>query len=196
MNATPRARLFVAVDVPSDVLEFVEAASKPLESSIEGARWTRRTGRHITIKFLGYTEADLLTELVDALASCSGHSPGPIRVSGLGAFPSAKRARVVWAGIDDPAALLPRLAADLDRALQTVGFEPEARAFSPHLTLARLREPCSVERDLASVHDLESRAFEVGSFCLYRSHLHPKGATYERLREFPLARPSDIQASC
>lgn len=189
MSNAPRLRLFVAVDVPVDVLELVERVAKPLQSSIEGARWTARAGRHITVKFLGYTDAGLLDELKRALAGCSGHAPTPIRLAGLGAFPSAKRARVVWAGIDDLEGLLAGLAAGVSRALEPLGFEPEKRSFSPHLTLARLRAPGSVEAALAAAPTLASRPFEAGSFALYRSLLHPRGARYQRLCEFRLDGP-------
>lgn len=186
MSLPAKLRLFVAVDVPGDVLEHLDAITEPLKPMIEGARWTTPAGRHVTLKFLGWTPQELFDDLVQTIARCADHAPAPIRVSGLGAFPTTRRARVVWAGIDDPSELLSRMVDDLERALQPLGFEAEARSFSPHLTLARLKVPRPIDRALSSAPDLDSRAFQVSSLSLYRTHLHPKGASYERLREFRL----------
>ena len=87
---------------------------------------------------------------------------------------------MIWAGIEDEAELLARIAAGLDEALAPLGFAPEKRAFTPHLTLARLKSPGDARPFLDEV-SFSSHAWPVSEFHLYRSHLSPKGARYEIL---------------
>jgi 2'-5' RNA ligase len=109
--------------------------------------------------------------------------PVPTRLAGLGAFPNARRARVLWAGLDDADGRLVRLASSLDEALRRE-FAPEKRAFTPHLTLARF-EPPSVLGDLDPAIQL-GEPFVVERIVLYRSHLRRPAPRYESLGQFPL----------
>jgi 2'-5' RNA ligase len=103
----------------------------------------------------------------------------------VGAFPSARRARVVWAGVEGRHDELASLARSVDRSLE-FGFPREERPFAPHLTLARLKEQARLPDELAAL-DVTSRPFRVGSVRLYRSHLGKPHATYELLRELRLS---------
>ena len=184
-----RLRLFVAADLPPDLLHALHDSTKSLRSKPEvaSARWTAPANQHVTLKFLGWVDAGAVDRIAAALATVvSAHEPATITVTGLGAFPSGRRARVLWAGLDDPAGLLAALASHLDRALAPLGFEPETRAFTPHLTLARFKPPASVAGVLSEVPKLPEPSFEVAHLALYRSHLHPKGARYEVLRSLTL----------
>jgi 2'-5' RNA ligase len=107
----------------------------------------------------------------------------------LGAFPSEKRARVLWAGIRDEAGLTEGLASDLDQAFEPLGFATEARSYTSHLTLARLKVPRKLP-DLPPISARTSEPFEVRDIVLFRSRLSPKGARYDVLERFALqARP-------
>ena len=182
-----RLRLFVDVRVPLEVLEELDAVIAPYKEALQGARWTPIDNQHVTLKFLGSVMSDRHGAIDAACrAVVEGVGPSEITVRGLGAFPSPRRARVVWAGITDPDGLLTRLAARLDEHLAPLGFEAEARAFKPHLTLARLKTPISAS-ELVDRVAFQSRAFVVSELHLYRSHLSPRGARYEVLETFVLS---------
>lgn len=185
-------RLFVATDVPDAVKGALAAATARFRDRVPGARWTRSEGWHVTLKFLGSTWPRLVDEVREAVGSTAEASEAfHSELTLLGVFPSARRARVVWAGLADPEGRFSRLAAALDERLAD-HFVPEQRAFTPHLTLARLNPP----RDLGefapdlSGYPVGSKPFPVDRLVLYRSHLSPKGATYEPLLAIPLGPPA------
>ncbi len=184
-----RLRLFVAVDLPPDLLEALDESLAALRSrpEVASARWTVPANQHVTLKFLGWVDAGMLDPIAETLAAvASSHEPATVTVEGLGAFPSERRARVLWAGLDDPAGLLAALASDLDPALAPLGFQPETRAFTPHLTLARFKSPASLAGRLSEATRVANPSFEVDHLALYRSQLHPRGARYEILRSLSL----------
>ena len=184
-----RLRLFVAADPPPDLLEALDESIAPLRSRPElvSARWTVPANQHVTLKFLGWVEVGTVEPIVASLAAvASSHEAATITLTGLGAFPSERRARVLWAGLEDPAGLLAALASDLDASMGSLGFESETRAFTPHLTLARFKPPASVAGVPSEVPGVAEPSFEVDRLHLYRSHLHPKGARYEILRSLEL----------
>ena len=190
MTSPPqRLRLFVAAPVPVSHLARVHEVTAGLRARWPRARWMEVANQHLTLKFLGSTALDLLDEVRAVLAGASRrHEPATVRLSGLGVFPSPRRARVLWVGIDDPRDLLGSLARDLPAAFEPLGYEPEKRPFRAHLTLARFRDPVPMGDDLADL-DLDDLApFAIDQVALFRSHLHPKGARYEVLQSFPLGR--------
>ena len=107
----------------------------------------------------------------------------------MGFFPNARSPRVFWCGIDAPG--LAELAADTDRATAALGIPTENRAFSAHLTLARIKERLDLEplqKAITALPSLEFGACEARSFFLYRSQLRRGGSVYTKLAEFPLAK--------
>ncbi len=187
--SSERLRLFVAADLPPDLLEALDESLAALRSrpEVESARWTVPANQHVTLKFLSWVEAEAVERIATTLATiAASHKPATITLTQLGVFPSERRARVLWAGLDDPAGLLTALASDLDRVLAPLGFEPESRAFTPHLTLARFKPPASISGVLSELPRLAEPFFEVNHLALYRSHLHPRGARYEILRSLTL----------
>ena len=190
-TARPEAaplRLFLSVEAPEEVLRDLDARVAPLRPLLPGARWTRPEGWHVTLKFLGATWPRLLDE-VRAAAKAAARAAPPLEswLTEVGAFPSAGRARVLWVGLSDPDGRLTGLASDLDERLRP-WFTPERRAFTAHLTLARLDPPRDVRVEAPDLLALrpDGRAFVIDRLVLYRSHLSPRGATYEALGEFPL----------
>ena len=187
-----RLRLFAAVPIPHPQLEALERTLAPLRARLPEARWIPSANQHVTLKFLGWVDESLVPAVGEAVAGVAArHAPGPVAIRGLGAFPSERRARVVWAGLDDPRGLLGGLARDLDAAVVPLGFEPENREFRPHLTLARLRRPGTVAALTSVQVDMEIDAFLVKQMVVYRSHLSPKGARYEAMGTFPLSNRSN-----
>jgi RNA 2',3'-cyclic 3'-phosphodiesterase len=192
-----KIRLFIAVRVPDSQLALVKKSSGALRTAVDDARWTPPENQHLTLKFLGSTPEEALEPIgtaIDAVAQRVG--PDKISLSGLGAFPSRRRARVLWAGVDDPSDLLSRLAGGLDEALKPYGFEPEKRKFTPHLTLARLRTPADVSEALgAGPDDPGFSAFLVDSIDLFSSKLSRYGARYEVVNTFLLRGPIQKEGS-
>lgn len=175
-----KLRLFTAVRVPREQLEWLDHAVEGVKR-LPGARWTAVDNQHVTLNFLGWVEARLLADVTAAVdAVAREHAPAPVSLAALGAFPRPRRARVLWAGIDDPQALLPALAGDLGDALRAVGYEPEDRGYTPHLTLARFKTPGPVE--LPDLPDPPG-PFIVDRLTLFRSSLSPSGARYEVMHE-------------
>ena len=178
-------RLFVAVDVPDDVRDALDAAVAPLRASMPGARWTPPENWHVTLKFLGSVRPAMLNDVALAVRDAAGQQTAfRARVEGMGAFPSANRARVVWAGLEDRHGELAALARSVDRALE-FGFPMEERPFAGHLTLARLKMQARLPGELSAL-DVTSRPFRVGAVRLYRSHLQRPAARYEVLQQLPL----------
>ena len=181
-------RLFVAVTVPPSHLDVIEREIRPFRDKVTNARWTAPENQHLTLKFLGPTPVDRLEQVEKVCAiAAAGRAPAPVSLTDVGGFPSRSRIRVLWVGVDDPAGLLAGLAADLDRAFEPLGYAAEARPFTAHLTLARFKIPVPLKGGLPTL-DLSGLApFVVDRIELYRSHLSPKGARYERLSDFVLS---------
>ncbi|MGZ8624657.1 MAG: RNA 2',3'-cyclic phosphodiesterase [Actinomycetota bacterium] len=178
-------RLFVAIDLPEDVRALVEDGVAPFRERFPRARWVPTRSQHVTLKFLGTTWPRLVDTVIQGVGEVAAtHVPFETRVAELGAFPSARRARVLWIGLEDPAGRLAAIAAGLDEKLAK-DFEPEKRAFTPHLTVARFDPPVRLEEDLDQI-GVESRPFGVEWLVLYRSHLQRPAPVYEPIATFPL----------
>ena len=181
----PAQRLFLAVEVPRPATEVVAAAIQPWREAFPNARWVPPENWHVTLKFLGRTPAHLVPwveEIVGGIVAV--HPPDTARVLGLGAFPSAQRARVLWAGIDDPENGLGALVADLEAGLAEE-FRAEMRRFHPHLTVARSEPPLRLPEAYADT-PLASEPFVADRVVLFRSHLQGRSTRYEPLRTFAL----------
>jgi RNA 2',3'-cyclic 3'-phosphodiesterase len=176
-------RLFIAVDVPAAIRAELAAKMDRFRRELTQARWTDQTGWHVTLKFLGATWPRLVKTVQAALDEAAGETePFETTLTDVGVFPSARRARVVWAGLADPGGRFAQMVKTLDHLLVEY-FIPERRGFTPHLTLARLNPPRDVgefAQDLVGT-PVPSEPFTVDRMVLYRSRLSPKGAMYEPL---------------
>ena len=181
-------RLFAAVEIPEDIRGALAEAVLPVRERFPKARWVPIQNQHVTVKFLGPTYPRLVEWVTGSISTVAGqHAPFPTRVEGLGAFPSGRRVRVLWAGLDDGDGPLERLAAALDEALARE-FAPEKRAFTPHLTLARFDSPAPLDPLEVA---FESEPFEIDRIVLFRSHLRRPAPVYEPLGIFPLGSARD-----
>lgn len=177
-----KLRLFTAVQIPRARLEWLDAAAGDLKA-LPGARWVALDNQHVTLNFLGWIGGELFGEVTAAVdAAARVHAPADVTLSALGAFPKPRRARVLWAGIDDPRGLLAALATDLGERLRPVGYEPEDRPYTAHLTLARLKTPRSLEGLLPELPESPG-PFPIDRVTLFRSRLSPSGARYEVVHE-------------
>ena len=174
-----RARAFVAVTPPLEVRRALLGAARGLPVAGE-VRWVKPENVHLTLKFLGDVVKADLVRVTDTLVSvCERHEAFEVAPSSFGAFPSARRARILWAGVGEGAERLTTLAQDVERSLESLSFEPEKRPYKPHLTLGRARGRPAV-LGAAGVTP-PSLGFAVESVELVESLLGEAGATYSTL---------------
>ena len=182
-------RLFLAVAIPAGVREAIRAALPP---GLPG-RLVRPERWHLTLRFLGNVDAHRRDALSDSLTAAAGRgelgSAFALRFAGLGAFPSARRARVLWLGTTDGAAECEAVAERVERVVRSAGFPPERRAFSAHLTLSRLDPPRSLASVLQRAVDVAA-VLGVDAVSLYRSAPTPHGARYDLVMRAPLPPPA------
>ena len=187
-SARPEARqvrLFVAIETPEEGKRAVARALAPWRDRFPKARWVPEENWHVTVKFLGWTSPRLLGWVPEQVTSAvRGSVPFETSLTVLGAFPSPRRARVLWAGLDDHAGRMAEVALALDVRLAKE-FKPETRAFSPHLTVARSEPPLRLPGGFDST-PVEPVVFRVDRVTLFRSHLKRPAPTYEPLATFPL----------
>lgn len=186
MSGSGKIRLFVAATVPEDRLRALSADTAELRSALAQGRWTEVENQHVTLKFLGSVPEVRLAAIQEVgRTAAASHQVATVSLAGLGAFPNTRRARVLWAGMHDEAGVLGGIATDLDRGFEPLGFTPEARAFTPHLTLARFKTPRPLP-ELPALHPSTQASFPIADIVLFRSHLSPRGARYEPLDRFEL----------
>ena len=179
-------RLFVGLDLPPDVVRNLEHLLDKLRPTAR-IQWSPPANLHITTKFIGEWPEERLPELHSALTAVPPRPAIPLHIRGVGFFPNPHSPRVFWCGIEAPG--LDALAADTDRATSALGIEREKRAFSPHLTLARIKERLDLQplrTAITALPSLDFGTFVANSFFLYRSKPGPKGSVYTKLAEFPL----------
>lgn len=174
-------RLFVAIRPPEEVRD---ALIDVMDDS-PALRWVSDEQLHLTLRFVGEVERPLANDIASALQNV--RSPRfELRVKGVGKF-EKRNGGVLWAGVD-PKEPVVALAAKVERLLQQVGLEPEHRAFSPHVTLARWNRSNAeaVDSFLRRNSNLLSNSFEVDRFLLFESKLSRHGAHYEEVAAFRL----------
>jgi RNA 2',3'-cyclic 3'-phosphodiesterase len=181
-------RTFIAVFPPLEIREEALARARCLFLG-ERVRWARPENVHLTLKFLGDVREEGLDDLCATLEELCGRQVAfDAGLAGFGAFPSARRAQILWAGIGAGSSELRSLAANLDTALASLGFERDKRPYMPHLTLARTRgKPASFEPPPEEYLG----EFRVRHVELTESTLTPEGATYETVRAFALKERSE-----
>jgi RNA 2',3'-cyclic 3'-phosphodiesterase len=178
-------RLFVAIEIPTDVKAAVSAVVEPWRREFPNARWVPPENWHVTLKFLGSTWPRLVAWTEEAIgATAAAAEPFDTRVTGVGAFPGPGRARVVWVGLDDAGGAMAALAESLDAALEEE-FEREKRAFRAHLTVARSEPPLHLPEAFSET-PLQSERFGVDRLILFRSHLRRPAPRYEPMKAYGL----------
>ena len=179
-------RLFTAIDIPEDVMEGFRSWLKRLKP-LAKLSWSRAENLHITTKFIGEWPEERLDEMKRTLAATRVPAPIDIAVRGLGWFPNERRPRVFWAGIDGGEPLR-ALAQATEQAVAQLGVPVEERAYSPHLTLARIKEAVPLDALRQALQALPSGcgfdfgSFQASSFLLYLS----ANGRYTQLARFPI----------
>lgn len=177
-------RLFVALDFPDEV----RARLAGLAGGVPGARWTDADSLHLTLRFIGEVPDDTAADIDAALAEIA--APGfDLVLDGVGVFGSGRNARVLWAGVERNDALA-HLQGKIESALVRCGLPAEERKFSPHITLARLKDAPKdrIGRFLEERGLFRAGPMRIDHFTLYRSLLGKGGAVYQALNEYALTR--------
>jgi len=150
------------------------------------AKWVAKDNLHITVRFLGEVEEAKLPEIKALGAELArGQRPFEVTLSRLGAFPSPRRARVIWAGPEQDSPQFAELAREAEMEARALGFPPDRKEAKAHVTLARLKVPQDVTTALAGV-SLPELTINVGALTLMKSQLTPQGPIYTPLGRWPL----------
>ncbi len=179
-------RCFVAVDIEDpNLLDSMVRAQDLLRGTGADLKMVERENIHLTMRFLGDVREGLLEEL-RGVVSGIGFDPFLAELRGMGAFPSLRRPRVVWVGLTKGAAELSEIFKRLESGLTGLGFRPEGRGFSPHITLARVRSERNRERLAEQVmikSDEGFGEFTLNYIRLKKSVLTPKGPIYSTIAQ-------------
>jgi 2'-5' RNA ligase len=185
-------RLFLAIPIEKQILDTLGGVVEKLMESRAPVRWVRPEGMHLTLKFLGETDKDSVEPLVEAITGTTRSiMPFPISVTGAGAYPNLRGPRVLWAGVVENSGTLKRLVKNVEEETEKLGWERERRAFSPHITIGRVKGNMNIARLTTSVKEIKNDHWgdqEVGELVLYSSELKPGGAVYERIHVFQLGK--------
>lgn len=183
-------RTFIAIELDDAIRQRLAAAQDRLRAAGCNVRWVKPEQMHLTLKFLGEIEEEAVDGVAAAMAAAAaGGKPFALTLAGLGAFPPRGAPRVVWAGAEEPSGTLAALHKRLEHQLARLGFERERRAYRPHLTLGRVKDPRGREQLRALIGEGAGEAFgtqAAGGLVHFRSVLSPQGATYTPLHRQPL----------
>ncbi|MBI5562682.1 MAG: RNA 2',3'-cyclic phosphodiesterase [Deltaproteobacteria bacterium] len=180
--ASAKIRAFIAIEIPDELKERLGALRVLIDrGGLRGVTWPKPEVVHLTLKFLDEVdEADV--PKIDAVleAAAEGIHPFTLVAEHIGAFPSLKSPRVVWAGVRD-SEILARLHANMEDGLERLGFERERGRYRPHITLCRVKsfeDSLAISRAIEEANPDILMAFKVGSFALFKSVLAPRGAVH------------------
>jgi RNA 2',3'-cyclic 3'-phosphodiesterase len=190
-------RLFIAVELSDTVIAAAMEAARELQRKVDGrvrASWAQPGNMHLTVRFIGAVEEGRAGAVIEALKPTLPVAEFDLALGSCGAFPSSSRPRVFWIGIARGGDALRAMHHACNQRLAPLGFAPEDRPFSAHLTLARVKETTAGSSALLreAVGSIRPAAAEcrVRAATLFRSHLSSKGARYEPLLAIPCAPPT------
>lgn len=174
-------RLFWAVTFPAEIRDKIAGVQAVFRKLPLNVKWVETENLHLTIRFIGATDKALVEPLLSAargrLAEINAF---PLFLRRVGVFPSLKAPRVLWVGVEETASLL-HLYRLVEEAVRSFGFPPDAKRFSPHVTLGRFRTGANgalLRQAMGEIGDVELGKFEVGGIELIASELTPQGPIY------------------
>lgn len=178
-------RSFIAIPLADEVSRNAVRLLKRVRVSGDGIKWVPTDNLHLTLKFLGEVENTEIPSVCDVTRNlCQQYDPFPLRFVGTGGFPNSERPRILYAGVDDSSGALTEIVTRLEKDLAKLGFKPEPRDYTPHLTLGRTRGGSSrasgevIDRVMAEA-DSELGTMLVDCVQLYASFLDKHGPTYQ-----------------
>jgi RNA 2',3'-cyclic 3'-phosphodiesterase len=186
VTAEPNLRLFTGIGLSREVVDNLEEMLRALRP-LANLNWTPPENLHITLKFIGAWPEGRVGELTAALRGVDAPTAFDIEIRGAALFPNPRRARFIFAGAHSGPELR-ELHRRIEAALAPLGCEPEDRAFTPHLTLGRIRNENigELKKRIQPRSDIRFGTFRAAEFHLFRSVTSPRGSLYSRLASFPL----------
>lgn len=183
-------RAFLALEISEETRKRMGEAVALLRPSTFGVKWVNPAQIHVTLKFFAELDEGLLDSLDAALASAAAAiAPFSYTIQGLGFFGAGGRMRVLWCGVTEGVDELKALQARVDESLRPVGFAPEDRAFSAHLTIGRLREPSrepQLMKALEKQRDFLAGREKAAEVVLFKSDLTPGGPIHTPVKRWAL----------
>ena len=178
-----RTRTFIAVDISEGVRDHAATLQETLAKTGAEVNWVTPESMHVTLLFLGEVDDRELHAVCRAVKEVAVREPPfTLRVSGVGAFPNARRPKVVWAGIADGADVLRRLYDDLETRMLDLGcYRKEERGYTPHLTLGRVkaeRDGLALAPELAKRQEWDGGQTTVDEVLVFSSELERDGPVY------------------
>ena len=183
-------RAFLAIDLPEHARSSLARLQDELAQSGADVKWVGPAQVHVTLKFLGEITEDERHAVETLVARVTAsEAPFAIRLNALGAFPSLTAPRVVWVGVGEGGEVVSRIAEAIEREGASIPLRREERAFSPHLTLGRVRSPRGRQALVTALRDARWEPpppWRVSLVTLYQSVLRPDGPQHTILADLPL----------
>ncbi|HEU0298119.1 MAG TPA: RNA 2',3'-cyclic phosphodiesterase [Longimicrobium sp.] len=189
-DADSAGRLFIGVPLTEEARRAIAAHLRRTMADGVPGRPVPAASWHLTLRFLGTTRADQLAAVARHLSAAELGDAFDVGFGGLGAFPRARSARVLWIGLTEGVERLMSLGRIAEAAARGAGFAPEEKPFKPHLTLSRIQPPRDVARAIEQVPPLDLR-MRVEEVIVFRSHLGGGPARYEAVERFGLRSRND-----
>jgi 2'-5' RNA ligase len=185
-----KLRTFIALELPEALKKFFFGLQNRLRENTDCVRWVKPDHIHLTLKFLGSTDEELVEPIAIILQNISKNiAPVSMHVSGIGAFPNTRNPKIIWAGIQGRLDALRTFQVSLEEALAVVGFAREKRPFAPHLTLGRVKDnrgKKTLEAVLEKFKTDDMGVHTADKIIFYRSDLQPTGPVYSALKTIQL----------
>jgi 2'-5' RNA ligase len=179
-----KIRCFIALELSDEIRSELSRMIDILKRSDADVKWMKPGSIHLTLKFLGYVDEEKIPVISGRLKDiASGAKPFDVTLGGIGVFPKWEYVKVLWVGLDDRADRVKELAGRTEDIMSSEGFEREERAFSPHLTLGRVRTAKRKKelKELADSIKVNPSSSRISKVVLFKSELTPHGAIYTEL---------------
>ncbi|MBI5637532.1 MAG: RNA 2',3'-cyclic phosphodiesterase [Nitrospinae bacterium] len=187
-DAAGSARLFIAVKIPPELAQSLDAVIRQLAAAGAEVKWVKTKNLHLTLKFLGEVDAAEISPLIAALQTIKSEN-FDIEVGSIGVLPNMRRPRVIYADVVQGAEKLTKLAILVEKVTVSLGFTPENRHFLAHLTLGRFKGFAHLNRLAEKIDGAKGVIFgklSVEAIYLIKSELLPDGPRYTELAAIPL----------
>jgi 2'-5' RNA ligase len=186
-----KTRTFIGVDIGATIRTSAIALQKELAKTGAGVKWATPESMHITLLFLGEVDDRELPAVCGAVKqAAAGEAPFPLRVSGVGAFPNARRPKILWAGVVSGAEPLQRLNAALEARMLELGcYRKEERGYTPHLTLGRVKgdsDSFTLAAEIPKRLAWDGGTAAVAEVLVFSSELERDGPVYTVIGRAPL----------
>jgi len=185
-----KIRTFIAIEIPEEIRNKIGELQNNLKGIGGRISWTKPGNIHLTLKFLGDTDEEIVDEIATELHhAVKDMAKFKVTIKGTGTFPNFKHPRVIWVSGESEGDQLQKLAAQIEQCMEKFGFKKENRRFSAHLTLGRVKDARGIQpvmNKLIKYESFNAGSFIVKEFFLIKSELHPAGAIYTSLKNIML----------